>query len=78
MKYVYLVGVMMFLVGGLSFLLITNSEWLERSAIAQVLNLVAWLIALIGLFSVVVGGLVQAIDRQRLGDRNEPASASDR
>ena len=58
MKRVFSAGLGLFVIGGLSFLLISGSQWLHSSTIAQYLNFVAWFIALIGLFSAAISGLI--------------------
>ncbi len=75
MKHLALAGVLLFIAGGLSFLLITHSGWIERSTIAQVLNLVAWLVALTGLFSAIVSGLVHTLSRGRIREQDKISSA---
>ena len=74
MKHLALVGVFLFIAGGVSFLLITHSGWIERSTIAQVLNLVAWLVALTGLFTAILSGVVHALSRGRIPQQDQISS----
>jgi hypothetical protein len=69
MRHLALLGVFLFIAGGSSFLLITHSGWIQRSTVAQVLNLVAWLVALTGLFSAIVSGLVHVLSRRRIREQ---------
>jgi hypothetical protein len=63
MKHVCLIGVVMSVVGGSSFLIVTGSDWVERSPAAQYLNLVAWFVGLVGLFSTGISGLLLLLPR---------------
>jgi hypothetical protein len=53
MRYVSLL-----VVGGSSFLLLSSSRLIERYTVLQYLNLVAWLVALVGLFSAAIAAVV--------------------
>ena len=62
-RYVVWLGMALFVVGGASFLLLTGWEATQRYPILQYLNLVAWMVALIGLFSMAVGVVVHLLRR---------------
>jgi hypothetical protein len=53
MRHLALIGVSLFIAGGLSCLLIEHSGRIELSTVSQVLCLVAWLVPITGLFSAI-------------------------